>query len=157
MLQVICSAPSHKVLHQAPVFTLLSIPNTPHYYSIIWKLLQVAQLRVVLELWYVQGEEHSSLWCTCATDHSIRCTVPPASHTGVYWWGSPESKMLQQFVSQDEGLYSIEGTGEVKEHNSHSTTSFVQVRVCPVSSKFNWINCKKLELHRERGHRWGEK
>lgn len=100
----------------------------------------MARLRVVLEVRGVQGEqyrrENSSLWRPCAAYHSLRFEVPQSNKLGPFsevicdpghqaWVNSH----LQQFDSQKEGLDGVKSAGEVKKHDSHSTASYVQVRV----------------------------
>ncbi len=74
---MVCVVPDSKVPHQTPILLLSVIPDTPHDGSVICKLLNVTQLRVVAEVRGVQSEEkrgqYRPLGGSCAANYSVRC------------------------------------------------------------------------------------
>ncbi|KAI3369276.1 hypothetical protein L3Q82_007527 [Scortum barcoo] len=76
--------PCDEVLDQFSVLILLCTPDTAHDGCVVSELLYMAELRVLLKVGRVQGEqdrrEHSSLWCSCAAGHSVGPTVPQSLH-----------------------------------------------------------------------------
>ena len=93
----------------------------------------------MVEVCGVQGEQERgqdcSLWGPCTADYCVQHVVP-SPH--ILW---PVSDVIQdpgcgvlvhpcelQLVPQECRLYSVESTGEIKEHDPHSASRLLQVR-----------------------------
>ena len=142
-LEVVPLAPVQKVLREFPVLLVVLISDEADDCRVIGELLQVTSGRVEGKVCSIKAEEERSqerrqdrsLRGPCTADSYIGLTVPGPQ---ILWTFSeviqnPVCEVVVHpgvlhLVPQKCRLYGVESTGEIKEHDLHSTSRFLLVR-----------------------------